>query len=215
LALLETIDKTVEGKPRHKKSLSNKNKIILGDTFLPITEYFKKVKELYNGKFEGTAHFSIDKTGKIYQHLPYLSTNRFIEDFKIDDQSFTIALENLNSIEMSTLSNGSVYFMDWRGVTNNDKVYEKCWRNTDYWDQYTENQVKSLKNLCEFLCENFDIQKKFINTNTKTTKAIDYNGIVSRSNFSKYFNDVNPSFNFSLLNQINHENKRKNDTKNN
>ena len=68
-------------------------------------------------------------------------------------------------------------------------IIKKPWRNYENWVSYTEEQEKSLLNLVNKLCEDFDIKKDCVGNNV-------YN---KRSNYSQELTDVSPAFKMELL----------------
>jgi hypothetical protein len=105
------------------------------------------------------------------------------------------ALENLGWVNKNSLS---TTYSNWLGdkITN---VHEKKWRNKFFWDKYSDEQLKSLVELCEILCEQFNIPKKFIGHNTKINGVEKFKGIINRSNLSEDYTDLSPAFNFVYL----------------
>ena len=104
-------------------------------------------------------------------------------------------MENLGWVNKNTLS---TTYSNWLGdkITN---VHEKKWRNKFFWDKYSDEQLKSLVELCEILCEQFNIPKKFIGHNTKINGVEKFKGIINRSNLSEDYTDLSPAFNFVYL----------------
>lgn len=184
-------------------STRSKNKIVLGDTYLSIDEYFNKILNRFDGKYDKSSHFTIDRNGNIYQHFSLNYYSNYTNFNNVDNRSVFISLENINSVEVINYSDNNHTFIDWRGRVVREDVYHKCWRNNDYWIYYTKKQIAKLKELLTYLCEEMNINKQFINTNTKIKRAFNYEGIVVRSNFSQYYYDVNPSFNFSEIKSLN------------
>lgn len=179
-----------------------KNKIILGDTYFYKNEFFNKVLNRFNGKFDKAPHFTIDKKGNIYQHFSLNYFSNYTGFYNVDVQALSISLENINSVELINNPNDEIEYVDWRGKVVNENVYHKCWRNNDYWVTYTNEQINKLIELLNYLCKERNINKDFINTNTKLKMAFNYEGIVTRSNFSQYYYDVNPAFKFYEIKKL-------------
>ena len=53
--------------------------------------------------------------------------------------------------------------------------------------------------LVEFLCDKYEIEKNSLSHNVMFTDAPSFNGVLSRSNFSRKYKDVSPSFDFSYI----------------
>ena len=90
----------------------------------------------------------------------------------------------------------------WIGDIYNraDDVVDKLWRDKKTWAPYTKKQLNSLYKLCEYLSIEFDITMAFVGHNTELSNPESYDGILCRSNFSKYYYDVSPAFDFKYFN---------------
>lgn len=172
----------------------DKKLIILGHTYNRDMRHYQAWLNRYNGKYSKTAAFTISREGVIYEHFePYYYSN-FLGDTKLDKQSIVILLENVGWLEKDNL--GNLY--NWLGDIYNspEEVIEKKWRNHSFWAPYTENQVKATEILVDYLCLFFKIPKNVISHNTKIEELNDYNGIIYRSNISKNYTDLSPSWDF-------------------
>lgn len=194
----------LDGENLDKKKLNivrrktKKSQILLCDTHRRIDDFFSKVKYRKNGRYSDIPHFVINKQGHIYQLFDtnYYSTT--FGDNDLDKKQIKIALENLGWLNKNTI-NG--FLFNWIGDPYRTDPYIRGWRNRFYWDKYTDEQIKSLKGLCEFLIEKHNISNNFISTNGYFTKASNFKGILCKSNFSDIYTDINPSFNFNFLHQ--------------
>ena len=79
-------------------------------------------------------------------------------------------------------------------------------RGYTYFAGYTENQMKSLKDLIDYLCERFDIPKKILDENVRnevfksSAESVEYTGICSHVNFiSSGKWDVGPEMDWDYL----------------
>jgi translation initiation factor 2 beta subunit (eIF-2beta)/eIF-5 len=86
------------------------------------------------------------------------------------------------------------------------KAFERKWRDCFFWDRYETTQMDSLVLLLDELCEKFKIPKITIGHNVRQDGVENFKGIATRSNYDVDFKDVNPAFDFKLL-----EKKLKND----
>ena len=180
-----------------------KTQIILCHTSRDVEEYLTSLKFRYFGKYTRIPHYVITKTGKTLQLLPDESFSSIFSDELTNKNGIIIYLENLGWLEKKPLSNE---YISWNGGIYNGKPYEKKWRDYFFWDNYTEPQLTKLTQLCLELCNNFNIEKKFIGINTKQEGIKHFDGIVCRSNFNTRFTDLNPSFDFvNFLNNIENE----------
>ena len=71
-----------------------------------------------------------------------------------------------------------------------------------FWAVYPSKQVTTLCNLLVLLCETHDINRSFIGHNVRVEGVEKYEGIVNRSNYSDYFTDLSPAFNFEKIKEI-------------
>lgn len=170
-----------------------KTQIILCNTSREADEYLASLKFRYNGKFNKIPHYVIKKNGEILSLLQNNRFSKFFDDDIVNKNSIIVCLENLGWMERKPLSND---YINWKGSIYKGEVYEKKWRDYFFWDLYTEQQIDSLVELCINLCSENGIDIKCSGHNTKIDGIINFEGIVSRSNFDTRFTDLSPSFNF-------------------
>lgn len=180
-----------------------KNQIVLCNTSREIEEYLISLKFRYNGKYNIVPHFVITKTGEIYQLLDEKSNTNMFKEINLNKNKIFISFENLGWLAKKPFSSD---YINWKDDIYKGEVFNKKWRNNNYWDTYTEEQINISSVLCLKLMEELNIDKKFIGHNTKVKDIGNFGGVVSRSNFSEIYTDINPSFNFKLfLKNINYE----------
>jgi len=180
-----------------------KTQIIMCHTSREADEYLASLKFRYNGKFNKIPHYIIKKDGEVLHLLHNDKYSNFFDENKINQNSIIISLENLGWLERKPLSND---YINWKGSIYNGEVYEKKWRDYFFWDLYTEQQINSLTETCLNLCYELGINKKCSGHNTKLDGIINFEGIVSRSNFDSRYTDLSPAFNFEkFLKKIEHE----------
>ena len=184
-------------KPKGKQKI--KKQIILSHTSREVEEYLTSLNFRHNQKFDRIPNFVVTKWGKIYQLLPETTHSHFFSIDNINRNSVIVCLENLGWLEKKPLGN---HYINWKGSIYTDKVYEKKWRDFFFWEPYPSNQIEATANLCSLLAENLDIKKRCIGHNTKIEGIEKYEGIVSRSNFSSSYTDLNPSFNFEFFEKL-------------
>ena len=56
--------------------------------------------------------------------------------------------------------------------------------------------MESIVNLCEYVCEEKQIDKRVVSSHGYIEKIDNFKGIVCKSNFSNIYTDINPSFDF-------------------
>jgi N-acetyl-anhydromuramyl-L-alanine amidase AmpD len=170
-----------------------KKQIILCHTSREVEEYLTSLKYRYNSKFDRIPNYIITKSGVILQLLPNDGhTNIFTED-RINQNSIVVCLENLGWLEKKPLTN---HYINWKGSIYSEQVYEKKWRDFFFWEPYTTSQINSTAELCNYLIDELRIKRQCVGHNTKIDGIVNFEGIVSRSNFNSKYTDLNPSFNF-------------------
>jgi N-acetyl-anhydromuramyl-L-alanine amidase AmpD len=143
--------------------------------------------------------FTISRTGEIYQHYDVKFYTYFFSFDDYDKKSIIISLENMNWLRYDI---GSDSYRNWANeICPEESVSEKEWRNYRYWEQYTKPQMTACIDLCISLCKNNNINLDTIGHNSIDAYAHNFNGIISKSNYTHEFTDVNPSFDWNLLNE--------------
>ena len=176
-----------------------KRQIILCHTSREVEEYLTSLKFRYNSKYDKIPNYVITKEGKILQLLPNEGhTNLFTEE-NINRNSVTVCLENLGWLEKKPLT---THYINWNGSIYSEQVYEKKWRDYFFWEPYTDSQINSAAELCNHLAIELNISKTCVGHNTKIDGIINFEGIVSRSNFDSKYTDLNPSFNFETFTNL-------------
>jgi hypothetical protein len=151
------------------------------------------LKYRYNSKFDRIPNYIVTKNGVILQLLPNDGhTNIFTED-RVNQNSIVICLENLGWLEKKPLTN---HYINWKGSIYSEQVYEKKWRDFFFWEPYTTSQINSTAELCNYLIDELRIKRQCVGHNTKIDGIVNFEGVVSRSNFNSKYTDLNPSFNF-------------------
>lgn len=172
-----------------------KDLIILTHTSRVGKDYLVSLNFRNNGKYDRLPNYVILKDGSVVETLSPNKSSNFLDDKKLGNKSIIICLENLGWVNKNLLS---TTYSNWLGnkVT---EVYERKWRNKYFWDKYSEEQLVSLIELCNKLCEEYNIPKKFTGHNTKLNGVEKFNGIINRSNLSEDYTDLSPAFNFVYL----------------
>jgi len=173
---------------------TDKNKIIIGATFSRNMRHFTGWTKRSNGKYDKTAMFTITLEGEVYQHFSPNYFSNLMSNQELDESSITILLENEGWLTKDL--NDENKYIDYVGHIYNrrDSVIEKSWRNQKYWAPFTAKQVNATVELVTELCENFDIPLEVVSHNTNFDEAYEFNGILYRSNFEKYYTDISPAW---------------------
>jgi len=190
---VETIDKNSLNVIRVK---SKKTQIFLYDTQRRLDDFINKIKYRRNGKYDDVPHFIVSKLGVVYQLLDVNYSSITFNDPKNDRKMIKVAIENLGWLNKNTI-NGVLN--NWIGDPYRGEPYIRNWRNYYFWDTYTETQLKSVSELCEYLCEEYKIFKQVVPSQGYLENASNFRGIVCKSNFSSIYTDINPSFNFGVF----------------
>jgi N-acetyl-anhydromuramyl-L-alanine amidase AmpD len=179
-----------------KKRNFKKNQILLYDTKRKFNNFVNKLKYRRNGQYSDVPHFIVTKLGEIYQVIDTKYSSTTFNNSKIDNCQIKIAIENLGWLNKNTITG---VLNNWIGEIYRSEPHIKTWRNHFFWDKYTETQIKSVSELCSFLCEKHNIPKKVIKSQSYFNSVSKFHGVVCKSNFSSIYNDINPSFDFDVL----------------
>jgi len=172
-----------------------KKQIIIGNTFSHGLNHIFGWENRLNGKYKITAPITILRDGTIYQHYDPKYYSDFMGIKDIDMNSIPIVLENQGWLIKDLEDNR---YITWVGDIYNKEngIVEKKWRNKTYWVPYTNEQINSLVDVCKYLCDRFGVIQETLNHNTIVSDVRNFEGVTYRSNFSKFYSDVNPTFLF-------------------
>ena len=195
LLSIEKEDNTTLQEPKK----SQKTQIVIGHTSRNIEDYLKSLNLRHNGKYKNQPHFIVSKEGIIVKALePKIKTN-FFGYKEIDRNIVIVLLENEGWLKPK---NNNPRLCDWLGNIYKGEVFEKKWRNRFFWSTYSDKQVDSLMGLLNGICGDLNIEKKFIGHNVRVEGVERFKGIVTRSNYSEYFTDLSPAFNFDRIKEL-------------
>ena len=180
----------------YKKRKYKKTQILLYDTKRRVDDFIKMLKYRRNGKHEDIPHFCITKTGKVYKLIEPEYMTKTFGDTSIDKKQIKIAIENLGWLNKNTIMGT---YSNWINDVYRGEPHLRGWRGYFYWDTYTKEQLTALANLCFILCIHYDIPYQTVPSSGYFENAKNFNGIVSKSNFSDIYTDINPSFNFNIF----------------
>ena len=181
----------------------DKKRIVLTHTSRNLDEYLTSLKKRRYGKNLNIPHYVIGRDGFIHKLLSHDKYSEYLDEKSINRSSIVISLENLGWLEKEPLKD---YHLNWIGDIYKGKVFEKKWRDRHFWEPYTEDQIISLLKLLTDITEETGIEFNVVEHNTLIKKIEKYGGVVTRSNFSKIYTDLNPSFDFEkFLKKIENE----------
>ena len=171
-----------------------------------VEEYLTSLKYRMNGKFKRIPHYIVTKDGKIIQTLPDEAYSDYFTELNVNRNSIIISFENLGWLEKVPLKD---YYTNWIGNIYKGSAYEKKWRDYFLWQPYTEVQIDSTILICKKLMEDFNISKKCVGHNTKVNGVNQFEGIVTRSNYTTDVTDLSPAFDFEKFNKLTELHKKK------
>ena len=188
----------IEKEISHTKN-SCKTQIMIGHTSRNIEDYLKSLKIRHNGKYDRQPHFIISKDGLTVETLKPKKESNFFGYKEIDSKIVSVLLENEGWLKPKK---DNPRLCDWLGNIYKGEVFEKKWRNKFFWSTYTDKQMESLVSLLNNLCVDLNINKEFIGHNVRVEGVEKFKGIVTRSNYSEYFTDLSPAFNFERIKEL-------------
>lgn len=183
---------------KNLKTNNKKNQIVLSETKRNYKNFINSLKYRYNGNNPYIPNYVITKKGEVYKLIQDNQYSNFLSNESIDKNCINIVLENYGWLKKNPLDNTYVNFI---GDIYKEEVFEKKWRDHLFWDKYQEIQVESLSKLIIEICNKQKIKKESIGTNVRNDEALKFEGVVSKSNFDYIYKDINPSFDFKLLNE--------------
>jgi N-acetyl-anhydromuramyl-L-alanine amidase AmpD len=190
---IDTIDKS---KLSVIKKKTKKTQILLYDTQRRVDDYVNKLISRKNGKYEDIPHFIVSKLGQVYQVFDTNHSSNTFNEFEVDKKMIKIAIENLGWLSKNTITG---VLNNWIGDPYRAEPYVKNWRNYYFWDKYPDTQIKAVVELCDMLMDKHKMIKQMVPSQGYFEYAVNFKGIVCKSNFSSIYTDINPSFNFGLF----------------
>ena len=178
---------------------TKKKQIMLGHTSRNLEDYLQSLDLRHNGKYGNLPHYIISKEGVEIEIMNPDKITNFFGYTDIDTNSITVLLENEGWLAPKK---GNHRLCDWLGNIYNGEVFEKEWRNKFFWATYTDKQLEGLLKLLDKLCVDLDINREFVGHNVRVEGVEKFEGIVSRSNYSEFFTDLSPAFNFEKIKEI-------------
>ena len=174
-----------------------KRKIILTNSLTSDMRFFEGWKLRRNGNYKKVTHYTIDKDGTIHEHFNPEYYSEYMNSSSLDEESIVINLVNEGWLTKDSHTNR---YKDWIGnIYKGKDVTKKEWRGYFFWAPYSVKQMESVGELVEFLCDKHKIEKNSLSHNVMFTDAPSFNGVLSRSNFSRRYKEVSPSFDFSYV----------------
>ncbi|MFW6243133.1 MAG: N-acetylmuramoyl-L-alanine amidase [bacterium] len=177
----------------HKKK-SDKTQIVLSFSLRKDDYHIKRLQKKEFGQTKEWNTFTISRNGDIYQHFDPKYYSNYIGDKFGNKLAITITLENMGSLVK--LDNGTfINFLNEE--CDEENVVEKNWIGFNYWEKITNEQFNSVVELCNMLCDDFDIPKTCIEFNHYHKDIKNFNGIAFKGNYIIDCSDLNPTFNIN------------------
>jgi N-acetyl-anhydromuramyl-L-alanine amidase AmpD len=154
-----------------------------------------------DGKRVGTA-FSIDYVGNIFQHYDpetfAYHTGLGAAYKHLDTNSIGIEITNEGWL---TKKGEDFFFYAGKYNRENDEPIQSKWREQEWWSPYSEAQIQASIKLCDFLCDEYKIEKNFIDNNDydKDLLSGKFNGILNHANIRTDKTDLSPAFPFDFF----------------
>jgi len=180
----------------HYKETYNKTQIILCHTSRPLSYFNNSLKYRLGGKYTRVPTYTVSKSGKVIQNFNPQYYSDFFGVNEVDKYSIIICLENLGWLKYNTLNNK---YVNWIGDIYKGEVYQKRWRDKSFWSMYPDKQLRTCAKLIKELCSEHDIPLEMVGHNVKIDGVISFSGVTARSNYSEYWTDLSPSFDFKKL----------------
>ena len=194
--MIETPDVLSEVKLNVIRRKAKKSQIFLYDTGRRVDDYLTKLRYRNNEEYEDIPHYIITKSGNVINLFDPNHSSKTFGNPTVDRRMVKIALENLGWLNKNTIT-GVLH--NWIGDPYRSEPYIKKWRNHYFWDPYSEEQFRSLVNLCSKICKEHNIPYQTVPSQGYLSNARKFTGIVCKSNFLNIYTDINPSFNFNIF----------------
>lgn len=178
------------------KRKSKKTQIFLYDTGRRVDDYLAMLRYRNNEKHEDVPHYVVTKTGKVIKVFDSNHSSKTFGNPAIDRGMVKIAMENLGWLNKNTIT-GVLH--NWIGDPYRAEPFVKKWRDYYFWDMYPEEQLKSVVQLCQGICEEHNIPYQTVPGQGYISKVRKFTGIVCKSNFLNIYTDINPSLNFNIF----------------
>jgi hypothetical protein len=195
------IDKKTYNLPKtnyHQQEYTKKQ-IVIGHTGRQDMNHYDSWINRHNGNYTKTSAFTIDRDGKVYQHYDPKFYSDYISLHDMGPFTIPITLTNVGWVLKDDINER---YYDWLGhnyILDDNEIVRKRWRNKDYWVKYTDEQLKSLLNLTDKLCEDFEINNNCI-SHTVFNEDVDiYEGITFKSNYYQEVTDISPAFDMEIF----------------
>lgn len=176
-----------------------KKQIVIGHTSRKDMYHYSSWKNRHNGKYKKTAAYTIDKDGKVYEHYDPKYYSEYVSLHDMGPFTIPIALSNVGWVQRDNLNDR---YYDWLGhnyILEDDDIVKQRWRNKEHWVKYTDEQLQSLRNLTDKLCNDFEIKNDCIGHTVFNEDVDIYEGITFKSNYYQEATDISPAFDMKVF----------------
>ena len=179
------------GKKNFHKKKTSKSKIMISFSLRKGNNHIIRMENREFGNCREWNTYTISREGDIYEHYDPKYYSEFIGVELIDKQSISIVLENMGNLILHKKK-----FINWLNEECDMlRVYKKKWLGGVYWESFTNEQIKSLLELIDYLCKEFKIPNKLIEFDHYNKDAFKFDGILYKNNFVKMSGlNINPHF---------------------
>jgi len=185
------------GKNNFFNKKSKKKKIVLVNSFSKDMKFFNGWELRRNKSYKKVTPFTVDRDGTIYEHYNPEYYSGFMKSESLDKETIPVTIVNQGWLKKDSLTNK---YKDWVGnIYSGDDVINKEWRGHYMWSPYTKKQMESVGNLVDYLCDKYKIERNSLSHNVMFEHAPSFKGVLSRSNFSRRYTDISPSFRFEYI----------------
>lgn len=183
----------------HYKTQTAKTQIVIGTSLRKNSYHITRLQHKDYGDTKRWNTYTINRDGKIYQHYDDKYHSDFLGIKEGDKCSISIVLENMGCLFESSIGK----YINWLNeICEEERVVEKEWLGYEYFESFPDVQLKSLIQLCEMLCEKYNIPKKFIEFHNYHKDIHRFRGIVFRSNYVEDSSDINPLLDIPELSEM-------------
>ena len=185
------------GKKQRSKKISVKRQILLCHTSCTIDDYFTMISTRYNGAYDKSFTYTIGLDGQIYQHFSPSYYSSLFNNPQVDPQIISIGLENVGQLIRKSVDGD---FFDWKGAIYKGNVYYKLWRDHHSWAEYTTKQTESMLWLINVIINAYNVEPNFSGNNLPLVGVKKFRGVLTRSNYHKFYYDLSPAMDFEKIN---------------
>jgi N-acetyl-anhydromuramyl-L-alanine amidase AmpD len=185
---------------RYKTQIA-KTQIILATSLRKDNNHILRLLHKDYSKTKKWNTFTVTRTGIIYQHFDPIFHSDFIGNKEVDKKSISIVIENMGCL----FKTPSGKYINWLNeICPDENVIEKDFLGYKFWERFTDEQLQSIIELCNYLCEEHNIPKSIIDFHHYHKDIFKFRGIVFKSNYIEDSSDINPSFDIEKFNKMLH-----------